>query len=134
MDIKDRSLDELRKVDNALNSLISRFAKLSQKADEIKATDDFRINQQFEQMRILESYQNDLTNKYGKYWFGKLSEEEKEKYIQLYCSAHKVSRESVEKDIEDSIKVSHEETLEGTKPGIIKGMWQAVLRVFAPLM
>ncbi len=40
----------------------------------------------------------------------------------------------VKKDIEDSIKVSHEETLEGTKPGIIKGMWQAVLRVFAPLM
>lgn len=111
MDIKDRSLDELRKVDSALDSLISRFAKLSQKADEIKATDDFRINQQIEQMKILESYQNDLTNRYGKYWFGKMSDEEKEKYIQLYCSAHKVSRESVEKDIEHSITIAYNEII-----------------------
>ncbi len=111
MDIKDRSLDELRKVDSALDNLISRFAKLSQKADEIKATDDFRIDQQTEQMKMLTSYQNDLTSRYGKYWFGKMSDNEKENYIRLYCTAHNVSRESVEKDIERSIAAAYNERI-----------------------
>lgn len=42
IDVKERSLEELKKVDSALNSLISRFDKLSQKANEIKETDNFR--------------------------------------------------------------------------------------------
>ncbi len=42
--------------------------------------------------------------------------------------------QDVKKDIEDSIKVSHEVTIKESKCGVIKSMWQAVLRVFAPLM
>lgn len=115
MDIKERSLEELTKVDDALNSLISRFAKLSQKADEIKTTDDFRINQQQKQLNFLRDYQNQLESNYGKYWFGKMSEQEKEQYITLYTAAHKVPREVVEKQIEDSIAIAYNEIVSLTK-------------------
>lgn len=115
MDIKERSLEELTKVDDALNSLISRFAKLSQKADEIKTTDDFRINQQQKQLNFLRDYQNQLESNYGKYWFGKMSEQEKEQYITLYTAAHKEPREVVEKQIEDSIAIAYNEIVSLTK-------------------
>lgn len=115
MDIKERSLEELTKVDDALNSLISRFAKLSQKADEIKTTDDFRINQQQKQLNFLRDYQNQLESNYGKYWFGKMSEQEKEQYITLYTATHKVPREVVEKQIEDSIAIAYNEIVSLTK-------------------
>ena len=115
MDIKERSLEELTKVDDALNSLISRFDKLSQKADEIKTTDDFRINQQQKQLNFLRDYQNQLESNYGKYWFGKMSEQEKEQYITLYTAAHKVPREVVEKQIEDSIAIAYNEIVSSTK-------------------
>ena len=115
MDIKERSLEELTKVDDALNSLISRFAKLSQKADEIKTTDDFRINQQQKQLNFLRDYRNQLESNYGKYWFGKMSEQEKEQYITLYTAAHNVPREVVEKQIEDSIAIAYNEIVSSTK-------------------
>lgn len=115
MDIKERSLEELTKVDDALNSFISRFAKLSQKADEIKTTDDFRINQQQKQLNFLRDYQNQLERNYGKYWFGKMSEQEKEQYITLYTAAHNVPREVVEKQIEDSIAIAYNEIVSSTK-------------------
>lgn len=115
MDIKERSLEELTKVDDALNSLISRFAKLSQKADEIKTTDDFRINQQQKQLNFLRDYQNQLERNYGKYWFGKMSEQEKKQYITLYTAAHNVPREVVEKQIEDSIAIAYNEIVSSTK-------------------
>lgn len=115
MDIKERSLEELTKVDDALNSLISRFAKLSQKADEIKTTDDFRINQQPKQLNFLRDYQNQLERNYGKYWFGKMSEQEKEQYITLYTAAHNVPREVVEKQIENSIAIAYNEIVSSTK-------------------
>lgn len=115
MDIKERSLEELTKVDDALNSLISRFAKLSQKADEIKTTDDFRINQQQKQLNFLRDYQNQLERNYGKYWFGKMSEQEKEQYITLYTAAHNVPREVVEKQIENSIAIAYNEIVSSTK-------------------
>ena len=115
MDIKERSLEELTKVDDALNSLISRFAKLSQKADEIKTTDDFRINQQQKQLNFLRDYQNQLERNYGKYWFGKMSEQEKEQYITLYTAEHNVPREVVEKQIENSIAIAYNEIVSSTK-------------------
>lgn len=115
MDIKERSLEELTKVDDALNNLISRFAKLSQKADEIKTTDDFRINQQQKQLNFLRDYQNQLERNYGKYWFGKMSEQEKEQYITLYTAAHNVPREVVEKQIENSIAIAYNEIVSSTK-------------------
>lgn len=115
MDIKERSLEELTKVDDALNSLISRFAKLSQKADEIKTTDDFRINQQQKQLNFLRDYQNQLERNYGKYWFGKMSEQEKKQYITLYTAAHNVPREVVEKQIENSIAIAYNEIVSSTK-------------------
>lgn len=115
MDIKERSLEELTKVDDALNSLISRFAKLSQKTDEIKTTDDFRINQQQKQLNFLRDYQNQLERNYGKYWFGKMSEQEKKQYITLYAAAHKVPREVVAKQIEDSIAIAYNEIVSTTK-------------------
>ena len=40
----------------------------------------------------------------------------------------------IKQDIQDAMKKSHEVTIEETKCGIIKSMWQAILRVFAPLM
>jgi len=97
------------------SSLISRFAKLSQKADEIKTTDDFRINQQQKQLNFLRDYQNQLERNYGKYWFGKMSEQEKEQYITLYTAAHNVPREVVEKQIEDSIAIAYNEIVSSTK-------------------
>ena len=43
-------------------------------------TIDF-INQQQKQLNFLRDYQNQLERNYGKYWFGKMSEQEKEQYI-----------------------------------------------------
>ena len=128
MDIKERSLEELTKVDDALNSLISRFAKLSQKADEIKTTDDFRINQQQKQLNFLRDYQNQLESNYGKYWFGKMSEQEKEQYITLYTAAHKVPREVVEKQIEDSIAIAYNEIVSLTKQSLEQQQERLVVR------
>lgn len=115
MDIKNRSLEELKKVDEALNSLISRYAILEQKAEEVKTTDDFRIDQQNTQVKSLEDYQANLQKKYGNYWFGKMTEKEKEQYITLYTAAHKVPREIVEKQIEDSIAIAYNEIVSSTK-------------------
>lgn len=115
MDIKERSLEELTKVDATLNNLISRFAKLSQKADEIKTNDNFRINQQQKQLNLLSDYQNQLERNYGKYWFGKMTEQEKEHYITLYTATHKVPREVVEKQIEDSIAIAYNEIVSSAK-------------------
>ncbi len=42
--------------------------------------------------------------------------------------------QDIKQDINSTIKVSHQETLEETKYGIIKSTWQAILRIFAPLM
>lgn len=42
--------------------------------------------------------------------------------------------EDIKQDINEAIKVSHKETLKETKYGIVKSMWQAILRIFAPLM
>lgn len=42
--------------------------------------------------------------------------------------------EDVRKDIEEAIEKSHEVNLKETKTGLFKGLWQAVLRIFAPLM
>ena len=127
MDIKDRSLEELRKVDNGLNTLISRFAKLSQKAEEIKATDDFQINEQNTLNQELQNYQGGLTSKYGEFWFAQMTKEEERTYINLYCRAHNVSRESVKKDIDDSIAKAYDEIREREKkisqpvPPVFKG-------------
>ena len=46
MNIKERSLEELKKVDSALNNLISRFDKLSQKTNEIKEIDGLSNQQE----------------------------------------------------------------------------------------
>ena len=42
--------------------------------------------------------------------------------------------QDVKQDIMNAIKKSHKVTLKESKCGIIKGMWQAILRIFAPLM
>lgn len=115
MDIKDRSLEELKRVDVTLNNIITRFAKLSQKAQEAKASADFHVNQQIAQMRKLEDYQIHLQKNYGKYWFNEMTSQEKETYIGLYATAHEVSRESVEKQITDSIRKANSEITEEKK-------------------
>lgn len=111
METKEDSLESLKKVYNELNNLISRFAKLSQKADELKASDDFKINEQIKQMHFLEDYQSNLQSRYGNYWFGKMTEQEKEQYITLYVSAHKVSRKTVQNLIENSIEKAYNEII-----------------------
>ncbi len=40
----------------------------------------------------------------------------------------------IKKDLEDSIKKSHKVTKKEASPKLIKGIWQAILRLFAPLM
>ena len=115
IDIKDRSLEELKRVDATLNNIITRFVKLSQKAQEAKASADFHVNQQIAQMRKLEDYQIHLQKNYGKYWFNEMTSHEKETYIELYASAHEVSRESVEKQITDSIRKANSEITEEKK-------------------
>ena len=40
----------------------------------------------------------------------------------------------IKKDLQSAIKKSHEVTKEEATPGIIKGIWQGILRLFAPLM
>ena len=102
MAIKEKSIEELTKIDDGLNKIISRFASLSQRADEVKKADDFRIMQQQKQQSFFMEYQMELMQKYGNYWFVKMTEPEKEKYTTLYMSAYNVSRENVEKQIEDS--------------------------------
>lgn len=115
MNIKERSIEELKKVDDALNNLISRFAKLAQKADEIKTSDDFKISQQNKQLKTLEDYQNNLQKRYGNYWFGKMTNQEEEQYINLYAVAHKVPREVVKKQIDDSIAIAYKEIIANTE-------------------
>lgn len=117
MDIKEQSIGELKKVDSALNSLISRFARISQKAEELKTKDDFMINQQAKQIEQLQAFQSGLEKKYGKYWFSEITNNEKEQYIQMYMTAHGVSRESVESDINDSIKNAYDEIISQQSQG-----------------
>ncbi len=58
-------------------------------------------------------------------------------YLHFECGVYMKDTnviQDIKQDITNSIKVSHEETLEETKYGIITSMWQAILRIFAPLM
>ena len=42
--------------------------------------------------------------------------------------------QDIKQDINNAIKVSHKVTVEEAKSKLITGMWQAILRIFAPLM
>ena len=103
MSDKSEDLDDLQRKEQELNRIISTLSKVEIKADEIKQTDDFNIKQQGNQLYDLMNLQNKLTDTYGQYWFGKMSDLEKEEYIRLYMGAHNASREEVEKMIDDSI-------------------------------
>ena len=109
LELENKSLEELQKIDKEIDGIYHRFALLQQRAEELKAKDEFKINQQLNWQRLLDDYQAKLRNQYGKYWFGTMSKEEREHYVQLYSNAHNVSRESVEKSIEDSINKAYEE-------------------------
>ncbi len=101
-------LDDLKQKEKQLDELISRLSKLETIADEIKTTDNFNINQQGNQIQELMKYQNNLTNRYGPYWYGKMNQQEREEYIRQYMSAYKVSRAEVERGIDESISKSYE--------------------------
>lgn len=109
MSQNNNDLDDLQNQEQQLDDLISRFAKLQTIADEIKATDDFKAQQQGIMNNNIITYQNNLVSKYGRYWFGQMNEQEKEEYIQMYMAAHSTSRAEVEKMIEDSINKAYEE-------------------------
>ena len=40
----------------------------------------------------------------------------------------------IKKDFEDSFKESHKVEEKESKTGLFKGLWQAILRLFAPMM
>lgn len=111
MKVKDQSLEDLKKVDDELNNIISKFSRLSQKSEGTKKTDNFKIIQQEKQLKELSNYQVKLQNSYGKFWFASMTNQEKDEYIKLYASAHNVSRDSVEKQIDDSIAKAYNKTI-----------------------
>ena len=58
-------------------------------------------------------------------------------YLHFECGIYMKNTnviQDIKQDIENSIKISHKETIEETKSNILKELWQAILRVFAPLM
>ncbi len=106
MDIKNKSLEELQKIDNTLNDLISRFNKLSERANEIRISDE-RANR----MKSLEDYEKLLEHTYGQHWLAIMSEQEKEQYINLYTLVHGVPRETVERKIEEELDRAYREAV-----------------------
>lgn len=58
-------------------------------------------------------------------------------YLHFECGVYMKDTnviQEVKQDIESAITKSHKVTIEETKCGAVKSMWQAVLRIFAPLM
>ena len=41
---------------------------------------------------------------------------------------------NIKKDLVETIKVSHKVTKEEATPGFFKGIWEGILRLFAPMM
>ena len=54
------------------------------------------------------------------------------KYAKVYVSI--LNAKDVKKDLTDAIKQSHLVSKEEATPKFLKGVWQAILRLFAPLM
>ncbi len=58
-------------------------------------------------------------------------------YLHFECGIYMEGVEcikDIKKDVEDAIKVSHEVPLKEATPKFFKAIWQAILRLFAPLM
>lgn len=58
-------------------------------------------------------------------------------YLHFECGLYMEDTNSImdiKKDLIDSIDKSHKVTKKEATPGLIKGIWQAILRLFAPLM
>ncbi len=58
-------------------------------------------------------------------------------YLHFECGVYMKDTnvvQDIKQDINNSIKKSHMVTIKEAKSGIIEGMWQAILRIFAPLM
>ena len=97
----DLTYEEVEKLAKRVDELYNEAANIEK--------EDKKIKEQESKTNELAIYQNKLKEKYGIDWFTKISEEEKAKYIDLYSSAHNVSKESVQKNIEDSISLWNRE-------------------------
>lgn len=107
--MKEKEIVGLVDTNNALNGLLSEFSKLIQENNELKNTNEFRLDQKNRAINMLRDFQTNLEKKYGVYFFTEFSLEERKEYVSLYSLAHDVSRESVEHDIDSSIKTKEEE-------------------------
>jgi len=119
MSVKDNSIEQLQKVDQSLNSIISRLAKLSQKADELKTKEDFKINNQTRASNFLQDFIKCMQGKYGEFYFASMSQQEEEEFITLYCTTYNVTREQVKKSIDDSVDKAYQEKMaQPIKPNV----------------
>lgn len=58
-------------------------------------------------------------------------------YLHFECGVYMENTDiikEIKKDLEETIKKSHLVTKKEAKPNFLKGLWQAILRLFAPLM
>ncbi len=62
-------------------------------------------------MQQLQEYQKQLEQKYGKYWVASISENEREKYIDLYHYAHEIPRVEVDQMLQTDLKRAYEEKI-----------------------
>lgn len=113
--IENMSVEDLKQIDLVLNNLIHEFSILSQKADELKESDNFKIQQQERKQNELNMFTISLQNNYGSNWIAKMTTEEKNQFINLYSSIHNISHEQVEKSIEDSIEKLYTEKVNQIK-------------------
>ena len=93
----DLTLEEVEELSKKVDALYEEAAEI-EKADA-------KIKESKSKTNELAVYQNKLKGQYGIDWFTKVTKEERDKYVELYSTAHNVSKESVQKNIDDSINL-----------------------------
>ncbi|MBR1417329.1 MAG: hypothetical protein IJ572_05930 [Bacilli bacterium] len=105
IDNKGKSIKSLIITDTKLNELISVIDEMHQNNNEYKTKEKEKL------MNELNEYQKYLEDKYGKYWFSKINDFEREQYILLSMQAHNLSRKIVEQSLAQSINISYNQII-----------------------
>ena len=112
--IKNKALEDLRKVSKSLDDTITKLSKLSRNMENQKELEDSKINEQ-QHVTFLMDYQYQLIEKYSEYWLSEMTQLEKERYIDLYVMAYKIPREIAKTQIETLVETNTKVTSYNTK-------------------
>ena len=108
LDNKDQTIDELKKIVKALKSISDNLNRSNPELKN-KNVNDYSLDNQYDSLQSFMTYMNNLKQKYGILWMGRMNTVEKENYIKLYIETYGGTRSEVESRINRSIEDKYKE-------------------------